>query len=458
VTNYASKDLIDRSVAYMEWILKNDRNPTESGFEIIRSLTKATPLPASYMHGCVLDGVQATQVDDVIHLKPNKEPRASIPYTPCPYTAVIPTETQEHPMFRAIMNAIGGWDIRRLPGDGLAGATGTDVALILNALAEVSELEPEPRASSALLEAARTVWMTSPAFAKTGPECDHLSAVNDLYVAVKAEEARGPSEVEEMREEIEEAIQHLNRWKPTCDLVDGVTELVGEYKDAVARADLAEAEIRELRKELALVTAERDEADHGLLVLRPERNEAVARAEKAEADVNTIQETLDMRSDRADEVEADLRSLRTLQDEAKRTLRLEAPVSEWVGIVEACSVAVDVIRELRKDVAATEERAEIAEEAVAEMQSNGAERWDEKLRAFADWIRETGDCTEEQALAKIDALLANPPGKGAGVHKDTDSLAAVLCLASGDFQYTDVDHEVIVDALAELCRRALGGK
>ena len=36
--------------------------------------------------------------------------------------------------FDAVWNAIKGWDIQRTPGQGYAGATGTDVATILDAL------------------------------------------------------------------------------------------------------------------------------------------------------------------------------------------------------------------------------------------------------------------------------------------------------------------------------------
>lgn len=36
--------------------------------------------------------------------------------------------------FDAVWNVIRGWDIQRTPGDGYAGATGTDVAAILDSL------------------------------------------------------------------------------------------------------------------------------------------------------------------------------------------------------------------------------------------------------------------------------------------------------------------------------------
>lgn len=44
------------------------------------------------------------------------------------------SEELESPRFNAVWNAIKKWDIEREPGDGYAGATGTDVCTILDAL------------------------------------------------------------------------------------------------------------------------------------------------------------------------------------------------------------------------------------------------------------------------------------------------------------------------------------
>ncbi len=41
--------------------------------------------------------------------------------------------------FNAVWKAIKGWDIERKPGDGYAGATGTDVMTILEALNQNKE-------------------------------------------------------------------------------------------------------------------------------------------------------------------------------------------------------------------------------------------------------------------------------------------------------------------------------
>ena len=45
------------------------------------------------------------------------------------------------PMFLAVWDAIKRWDIRRSPDRGYAGATGTDVMTILNAIRRVESQE-----------------------------------------------------------------------------------------------------------------------------------------------------------------------------------------------------------------------------------------------------------------------------------------------------------------------------
>jgi hypothetical protein len=57
---------------------------------------------------------------------------------------------------------------------------------------------PEPRASSALLGAAKRAYESCPmSCGSSKRELDHLRSMNDLYVAIEAEEARGPSEVDD---------------------------------------------------------------------------------------------------------------------------------------------------------------------------------------------------------------------------------------------------------------------
>jgi hypothetical protein len=48
-------------------------------------------------------------------------------------------EELELPEFEKIWQTIKGWDIERIPGDGYAGATGTDVITILDALGITGE-------------------------------------------------------------------------------------------------------------------------------------------------------------------------------------------------------------------------------------------------------------------------------------------------------------------------------
>ena len=45
------------------------------------------------------------------------------------------------PLFNAIWNAIKGWDIERMHGEGYSAATGTDVKTILNAIEKIKEEE-----------------------------------------------------------------------------------------------------------------------------------------------------------------------------------------------------------------------------------------------------------------------------------------------------------------------------
>jgi hypothetical protein len=55
------------------------------------------------------------------------------------FEAEIPQEVLDSPEFEAVWQAIKGWDLARYPGAGYAGATGTDVLTILNALKPVHQ-------------------------------------------------------------------------------------------------------------------------------------------------------------------------------------------------------------------------------------------------------------------------------------------------------------------------------
>lgn len=45
----------------------------------------------------------------------------------------------EHPLFEPIWQAVKGWDIQRLHGEGYAGATGTDVQIIIDSIESAKE-------------------------------------------------------------------------------------------------------------------------------------------------------------------------------------------------------------------------------------------------------------------------------------------------------------------------------
>lgn len=71
------------------------------------------------------DEIKVPRDDDEGYLPPNQEQGSE------------PTIQQlTSPEFNAIWKAIKGWDIERSPGEGYAGATGTDVVTILNALSQ----------------------------------------------------------------------------------------------------------------------------------------------------------------------------------------------------------------------------------------------------------------------------------------------------------------------------------
>jgi hypothetical protein len=70
--------------------------------------------------------------------------------------------------------------------------------LVLMGEKPASDPKPEPRASSALVAAAKRAYESCPmSCGSSKRELDHLRSMNDLYVAIEAEEARGPSEVDD---------------------------------------------------------------------------------------------------------------------------------------------------------------------------------------------------------------------------------------------------------------------
>ena len=130
------------------------------------------------------------------------------------------------------------------------------------------EPKPEPRASSLLLKAAKLAaeWL----------EIFDSTSGGVLRQAIEAEEARGPSEVEQLREQLRQRGVALDSW-----------------------VHKSESEIEQLRKE---------------------RDEALARAEKAEAEVDLVSETLDMALDRAEKAARDAEALADRAEKAEVAL------------------------------------------------------------------------------------------------------------------------------------------
>ena len=358
--HYASKELIDRAAGYMEWKQKGQFDPYTPSPEywesIIQDLAKATPEP---------------------------EPRAS-------------SEEYEAKAKRWMGHIISAqYDPARF---GLAVQQGYDMMLGPAA---------EPRASSALLEAARNLV--------DDIERGSWDAVDPSPVraAIEAEEAQGPSEVEK------------------------------------------------LRRELASVTSERDELDAKYLGFEktlsaiqdcqptPARFREDDQLEPPWEVVERIWCNLNAAEVRAEKAEAEIGSLCKRLSEAGIT-DAEALRKDLAEVRGRNRRQYDAIRDLNEQIDLLQREAVEAANA------------DAKLRAFADWIRKAGDCTEEEALAKIDAMLAKATSKATGV--DSDNLASVdtddaPLVVWDKYQRGFVDHKpAYVQAINELIRRVLGGK
>ena len=66
-------------------------------------------------------------------------------------------EELNSPLFNAIWNAIKGWDLRRTTDSGYAGATGTDVCTILDAIKAVEPVPAQPATPQPLPDCAACV-------------------------------------------------------------------------------------------------------------------------------------------------------------------------------------------------------------------------------------------------------------------------------------------------------------
>jgi len=357
--------------------------------------------------------------------------------------------------------------------------------------------EPEPRASSALLEAARNLV--------DDIERGSWDAVDPIPVraAIEAEEARGPSEVEKLRRELasvtserdeldakylgfEKTLSAIQDCQPTParfredDQLEPPWEVVERIwcnlNAAEVRAEKAEAERDAetkrgdgLRSDVtywqdivmsAVAACGYPGLLHSELVahikqLPKERDEAIARAEQQAAEIGSLCKRLSEAG--ITDVEALRKDLAEVQGRNRRQY--------------------DAIRELRKELdqeramrlrsdatmRAAETRAEKVEaevnrlqEAVVDSGSNA------KLLELRNWLE--SDCDDpvtHDALAnKIGFMLFRPPSSAApssvaSVDTDDGPLRRWLTEHGAGFRVISPENDQL--ALAELCRRALGG-
>jgi hypothetical protein len=290
MTYYASKELIDRAAACMSDFL--DSRISESPIVLLSELAKAEPLLTN-----------ADREEAILRWLREAKVWPQDSSIGCPGYWL----GEEHLEQAAILFR-GGPASEPVPEVSRCADCGEPTPVLLAHCCEQPKPSPEQRPSSALLDAARAMASYGPPYTSTGRTIDvdvadydaWLSLRRKLVKAIKDEEARGPSDAEQLRKERDEAIK----------AADGHADEVEELRAQVAQTDskIAAMELhgnsaqhwhdkaqayklllRELRKE-------RDEAleplsvDVGGEVLVLRRHEAVekirelaARAEKAEA-------------------------------------------------------------------------------------------------------------------------------------------------------------------------------
>ncbi len=165
--SYASKELVERAVAYLN--LPEGVPLVESIFAIVSDLGEATPLPDNWC-APVGDAVYGEYRPDAEHeaaVENRREEAMRVTPTPCHV---------DHPDMRVLH------------------VSEIDDICDLARRAPRPEPTPEPRASSALLEASEKVVddLGPPTYLRCGEWL--TTTLGKLYRAIKDEEARGPSE------------------------------------------------------------------------------------------------------------------------------------------------------------------------------------------------------------------------------------------------------------------------
>jgi hypothetical protein len=283
-----------------------------------------------------------------------------------------------------------------------------------------SEPDPEPRASSALLQAAKYVLAS---YRLKAPS-DLEAGIDNLGAVIEDEAARGPSEVEKLRKERDDAIK----------AADGHADEVEELRAQVAQTD---SKIAAMELHGNSVQHWYDKAQAYKLVvreLRMERDEAIARAETFMAELEqekAITATLE-------------RDIAACHDKSRMRLNRAEKAEASAKKAEA---------ELRVEKQSRLAMVSNYRAAVAERDSAEARLMELLAEEAPEWMA---------VRAEIDRLLANPPSAEAARGPsdaevegcDVETLRAALFQRNNDVLRIATDRDLLRNerdaALAEL--------
>lgn len=307
---------------------------------------------------------------------------------------------------------------QRLPFDAVDDELGRIIAM----------LDYQPAASAGLLAAAELVWQTIPA-EHDGPQAQtHARALTHLRDAIAAEKARKP-----MPEEHNSALStQLDYYKSDLDRIRSAVDPDDDSDEKTA--DLVVSTIADLRERLAKAEDQRqaDLIDHGrreadLLSRVKEQGD---RAEKAESQMHGVMHFVDKWFD-------DGRSMP--DDPAQRANEAREIALQAIEKAEANSGAA-VLRRLLDSLW----QLELVPPDEGEFPSDDCRIRSEAIGDFRKLI--------DRLLAEIEKPAAEEPQEREGDDVLREWVDRYDDAAKRGFEWEEDD-----DALAELCRRALGG-
>ena len=613
---YASKELIERAVELDGMTISNEIDHDEwkdARDGLIKDLAKATPLPTDAEHEAAIEAWRKealTWSHDTEHVRGHVISTEALDAIcdlarRAPRPGPKPIDEGDASRLMALIDAAlaSGSPVTEIASDhdgtpcrlvlasgvgiklvdswvrGLLGEPATEPKPEPQPLGNPLEL-PEPRASSALLEAAKAVLVELDRLRRGQrpqrvPMFVHADTHTELRQAIEAEEARGPSEIEQLsqserqslvdlRARLDEVVKELSAAKNDRDEWRAMADPAvcrRQFPDGSVPGNAEECAIGWLnlyegsRKEVEQLRKERDEAREQLEQFkeRAEKAEASAEAhadgdnptlmavcETLGADVDSVEAASAMMVERSERLRlleiaaldaagwlrARLRSKRSnLNSQVRDAIegvveRIWSIVGEdakgrWpchppgiessvepVEVDDALAVSTPpqpnhtsddrrltaftfdwfAVHHLPpsarrvKAIAAEEARAPsepvsdpyrldeetqhmLLVEQLCKERDEARAASDAKLRQFADWIRSHGDCTEEEALTEIDRLLANLPANTPPQpnHTSDDRRLTAFLREYGSYKPGTLAR-LDEAALAELCRRALGGK